>query len=221
MKQNTSKIARYSPLFFIRCCVQYFVGWLLHNANRDIPFLAKSQFYELKTRLLKKYATKVGTDIQHIKKDCWSCDSTGVFKSEWKMPEPCWSCYGTGVYEEFWTRLDKYKLGKWYFHNPVERMYKYEPLFEGESLPIIEGYIHHKAPKYRLGKECALWLFLLFDRKSFWKELGRTGSPTHKRTPLVIVDNAIFVFRHFDWRDYFPKKKPKYNFDYDSDELPF
>ena len=189
--------------------VKYIIGWLLHYANRDIPFLARSQFYKLKTRLLLKYATKTGTDIQHIKKECYHCGGTGTFKCDWKLPEPCWRCMGSGVYDEFWSRLDKYNLGKWYFHNPVEIMYVYEPLFEGEALPMIEGYIHHKTPKYRLGKECALWLFLLFDRKSFRKELGRTGSPTNKRTPLVIISNAIFVLRRFNWRNYLPKKKPE------------
>ena len=56
---------------------------------------------------------------------------------------------------------------------------------------------------------------------NYFEGIGANWSPTHKRTPLVIIGNAIFVFRHFDWRDYLPKKKPKYDFEYDSDELPF
>ena len=206
-------------MHYTQCCVQFMIGWLLHKANRDVPLLYKDRFYRIKHQILIKYGTKIGQEIQHIKKECWACDGSGIFKCEWKEPESCWSCRGTGVYEEFWSRLDKYKLGNWYFHNPIERLYKYEPLFEGEALPIIEGYIRHVKPKYRIGTECALWLFLFYDRETFWKFFGRIGYPSNKRTPLVIIGNLIFVSRNFDLRDYLPTKNTKY--EYETDDLPF
>jgi hypothetical protein len=176
--------------------IKYILGCLLHYANRYISFPnQREEFYKLKTKLLHKYGTKITTEIQHIKKECYQCDGTGIFKCNWKNDEPCWRC-SKGVYKEFWTRLDKYKLGKFYFHNPVERMYHYAPLFEGEALPIIEGYIEHKTPKYRIGRECLLWLFLLFAPKIFIKEICTIGSPHNKWTPLVILGNIIFNIRH-------------------------
>ncbi|WP_291726149.1 hypothetical protein [Bernardetia sp.] len=201
----------------------HILGYLFHYANRDIPLIAKQEFYELKQKLLKKYGTKVGQDIQHIKKDCYSCDATGWFSNEWKE-EPCWNCMGTGVYEEFWTKLDKYKLGKFTFHNPVERIYKHSKSFSEEIKPNIEGYISHKRPKYRVGTECAWWLFLFFDRKTFLKRFGKTGYPSHKRTPLVFLGNLIFRIRCFRWRDLFPKKVSQNSYSdlyYTDEELPF
>lgn len=204
--------------------IGYFLGFLLHYANRDIPFTRKDEFYKIKNRILKRYGNLLGIDIQHIRKDCYSCDSTGIFRSEWKQPERCWSCGGTGVYQEFWTRLEKYKVGKWYFHNPIERIYSYYPLFEGESNPLIEGFIHHKTPKYRFGTECALWLFVFFDFKTFWNKLGKSGYPNNKRTPLVFISNLFWIFRNFRFTDLLPKREViKYEI-YDEDDhenLPF
>jgi len=220
MSEKVSNEAE-NPAFNKGAVMYSTLGMLLHLSNRDIPFLAKEQFYAMKKRILKKYGSFIGYEIQHIKKECYSCDSTGVFKCDWKMPEKCWACCGSGVYQEFWTRLEKYKLGKYYFHNLVKRQYNYEPLFEGEALPIIEGYISHKSPKYRLGREAALWLFLFFDRKTFVKEIARVGCPTHKRTPLVIIGNLMWLVRNFDIKDCLPKKKVKYDYSYDADELPF
>ena len=179
--------------------IKYMLGLLLHYANRGVPTLTRSKFYELKTLILKKHGKFIRQEIQHIKEECWSCDGTGVFKSSWKLPEPCWNCYD-GVYKEFWTRLDKYKISKWEFHIPIERMIGYSPLNEGESLPMIEGYINHKTPKYHLNRECCLWLYLFFDIKSFWKEFVSLGCTSHKRTPLVFLSTLAFRLKHFNWK---------------------
>lgn len=139
---------------------KYIIGFLLQLANRDVDLVTKDKFYPLKQSLLKKYGKRIGEEIQHIKKECYSCDGTGIFSCDWKQPEKCWSCCGSGIFEQYWTRLERYKIGKWYFHNPTKKQFFYDPLFEGVSLPVIQGYIHHKKPKYRLGREAMLISYL-------------------------------------------------------------
>ena len=199
------KLIKYSLSDVIKYTIRHIVGWLLHYANKD----GDKQFYGLKNRLLHSYGVKVGVEMQHIKKKCWSCHETGVFTRVLEcgdmMPVPCWRCYATGIYEEFWVRLDKYKIGKWYFHIPIERMNAYKHQKEGKELPIIEGYIRHKRPKHEISRECVLWLYLLFDRKIFWYELGHYR---HRkiRTPLLLLNNTVFVIQRLQ---------------IDNDELPF
>ena len=185
--------------------------------------------------LLLMYGTNVGEEIQHIHKECHSCNGTGKFKSNWKPTETCWSCCGSGVYENYWTRLVKYKLGNYYFHNPINRQYTYEPLFEGKSLPVITGYIHHKAPKYRMGTEAMYWLFLIYDFKHFKKLFGMFGYKGNIRTPMVFFANISFHIRNDKWSiDIWTKEKgwiwnrKKDNHweqhgteSYDTDNLPF
>lgn len=195
------------------------LGYLLHLANRDIPFLHKSDFYMLKQNLLDKHGNFVGMEIQHIKKECFSCEN-GVYISDYKEDEECFKCGGTGVYEEFWSRLLKYELGGYYFHRPIEKMTNYDPLFEGISLPIIEGYIHHKSPKFRVGTEACMWLFLIYDRFAFKRIFGHYGFPNGKRTPLVFLANLYWHLRNFDWNIILNPRiiiRRKYN----DDNLPF
>lgn len=189
---------------------RYILGFLLHLANRDVDLITKDKFYPIKNRILLKYGTRVGEEIQHIRKECHSCDATGIYRSEYKPKETCWSCDGTGIYEQYWTRLDKYKLGKWYFHNPTKRQYEYEPLFEGVALPVIKGYIHHDRPKYRLGREAMLWLFLIYDRPAYKKMLGSVGYCGNIRTPLVLIHSIAFKIKQFDWEDFKDELKTKF-----------
>lgn len=197
------------------------LGWLLHLANRDMKMSCKEQFYAVKKTLLIKYGTKLGEEIQHIRKECRSCDATGVFKCEWKQREVCFSCNGSGVYEEYWTRLDKYKLGNYSFHNPTKRQYVYNPLFEQIALPIIIGYINHKTPKYRIGTEAMYWLFFIYDFNHFKKMFGTLGYHGNIRTPMVFFANLFFNVRQwkFDWlwkkNNHEPEWMPNDN------ELPF
>jgi len=198
---------------------KYILGWLLHLANRDVSIYSKEQFYTIKKNLLTKYGTKLGEEIQHIRKECHSCNSTGIFRCTWKQKETCWSCNGTGIYQEYWTRLDKYKLGNYTFHNPTKRQHEYEPLFEQIALPVITGYIHHKSPKYRLGAEAMYWLFLIYDRKHFKKIFGMIGYPGNVRTPMVFFANISFKCKH-EWRiekGFWTRKEE----DLDIGDLPF
>ena len=198
---------------------KYILGWLLHLANRDVKIYCKEQFYAIKKNLLTKYGTKLGEEIQHIRKECYSCDGTGRYKCDWKLTESCWSCAGTGVYEQYWTRLDKYKFGGYTFHNPTKKQYDYQPLFEGEALPVITGYIHHKTPKYRMADEALYWLLLIYDRKTLKKLIGSIGYVKNIRTPMVFLASIIFNIRHEKWKKE-PDWKTERVFD-DVNELPF
>lgn len=199
--------------------MNFILGYILHLANRDIPFLHKEKFYAIKNKLLKKHGTFICNEIQHIKKECNACHATGIYKCSYKLKETCWCCNGTGTYLEFWVRLEKYKLGNFYFHNPIKKSNTI--LFEGVS-KHIEGYIEHKAPKYRLGKEASLWLFLFFDFETFKSVISIYGYPSKKRTPLVFLGNLIWKIRGFDIKKLIPKKKEKYFYKIDDgSDLPF
>lgn len=206
--------------------IKKLIGILLHYANRDIPYFSKNEFYEIKKNLLLKYGVMIGTEIQHIKSKCYSCNGTGVFHSFYKLPETCFKCGGSGVYKEFWTVLYKYKIDKWEFFIPYKRMDHYEPLFDGKIYPIIEGYINHETPKNRIGRECALWLLLIYNRKSFFNELGRIGFPDTRKTPLIIISNLLFRIKHFRFNKIIRTRRKLENviytdIDTDYDEIPF
>lgn len=177
------------------------LGYLLHHANSDISYLTKSNFYAIKNYILQKYGLRTTTDIQHIRKECYTCEGTGSYTCSYKLPEKCWDCYGTGVYEEYWAVLDVYTLGKYHFHLPVKKVLKSLMFFTN-----IEGYIHHRPSKNNLGRECMLWLYLFYDFDSFKTEFGKNKS-LHSRTPLLLVENIYYNFR---LKNLFTKKnRPK------------
>ncbi|MEC7753800.1 MAG: hypothetical protein VYB44_07205 [Bacteroidota bacterium] len=198
------------------------IGEILHLANRDIPEKYKTQFYKIKNKLVDKYGVKVGQDIQHIKQQCWSCRD-GVFHSDWKEPETCWSCGGTGIYREEWNRLDKYQVGRHFFHQPIERMFIYDPLFDGEAKPIIQGYIRHQKPKYRIGLEMAYWLLLIYG----YKPKLRGFATSKPRTPLLLLVSIRWKIRMLKARIkklsimYSESGGNKIDHAYDLTDLPF
>jgi ribosomal protein S27AE len=213
---------------FFKSCFTTVLGKLLHLANRNVSFISREGFYNLKKNLLQKYGTFDSIEMQHVKKECYSCKN-GVFISKWKEPQTCWACCGTSIYTEFWTRLEKHKLGNYYFHNPTERFlgHQYKPI-EGDKTALIEGLIEHSKPKYNLAREATLWLYLFFDFKLFKKEIRSIKCLSGVRTPLVLLGNMIFSFRHFEFKKLVPKiNKRKANLScnnancFESDELPF
>lgn len=212
--QETSD-KRQNPLDLLVICL----AKLLHYANRRPPTLREQEFYAIKEKILLRHGRKIGYDVQHIRKDCYSCDEAGMFRCDWKMPEPCWNCGGTGVYDEFWTLLEKYQLGKYTFHRPVSKVYE-NPGYQ--TFGKIEGYIRHDTPGYYISAECAFWLFLIYDRKTFFSYIGKVGFPSRKFTPMVIISTVIQELRQFRFRDLLPRKEKtyEYEFEYD-DDLPF
>lgn len=180
----------------------FVLGELLHLANCNPPTGWRHEFYLLKDTLLNRYATYVGRDLQHIRKECYGCNGSGkhqeehfVFGQIWYTSSPCSRCGTTGVYEEFWVNLKRYRLGRHEFHCPLDRFCKEADAGIG-YLAVIDGYIRHPSPKYYLYAEAAFWLALLFDRPLFLRRFGRSGYPSRKFTPMVILSTWLFGICH-------------------------
>jgi hypothetical protein len=155
------------------------LGWLLHNANASPPSSHRDAFYALKDRLLRRYGSRTGADIQHIRRPCWD--------------GPCDRCSHTGIWSEFWVHLERWQLGAYPFHRPHRRTST--PPF----VPVtITGSIRHADPG-PLASECALWLALCFDRPLFLQLL--TGSMVIRWTawPLTLLQQAGYRLRR-TWR---------------------
>ena len=169
------------------------LGLLLHVANTRPPWIGRDRFYALKDALLKRYGTHTGTVVQHIIKECFSCDGTGL----WRGQDTCWKCNGSGIFDEFWTVLDCHELGGYRFHSPRGSRQRALTSLQGVQVPceVIEGYIRHTYYSHHLSSECRFWLYLIFDRKSFWQEFGRWGAGSKPRTPLVVLSTWFFNVR--------------------------
>ena len=147
------------------------LGKILFIANSNPGALAcKSYFYPVKYKLLKLYGDRISTDVQYIKKSCYKC-SNGRYIEIWgnsgkviKNVE-CFYCHGSGIYQEFTAFLDKYKLGKNYFHIPVKKIDGDHRWMIDKLGNIIEGHIKHKKVNKKHSIEAILWLWLLYDRK--------------------------------------------------------
>jgi len=141
------------------------LGWVLHIANTRPHVIRDKEFYELKTRLLKRWGEPDGLDLQHIYKPCFTCDGTGKYGRQ-----ECRKCWGTGAYQEFWTLLQRYKLGGYAFHHPLDRAFR-----KPGARVTIEGYIHHEHLGGHKATEVNYWLFFFFAPRVFWRTIGRVG----------------------------------------------
>ncbi|MFH1984819.1 MAG: hypothetical protein ABIL58_23505 [Pseudomonadota bacterium] len=188
------------------------IGRLLHAANTSPPCLARGEFYAMKDRILARFGTLAGHNIQHIKYDCWGCKGTGVFIGFWHSddedygekwiecePMKCQKCGGTGVFAEIWVLLEVHNLGGHRFHRPVFRTRDPQhPGFNGRALgPIfdggqfIEGKIELKPHRHHV--EACYWLALFFDRPLFGTIWGRTKHEV--ATPLARLSGKVFGAR--------------------------
>jgi hypothetical protein len=157
------------------------VGWLLHQVNARPPAMARTEFYRLKVRLCKEYGYWERAELQHVVKECWGCREDTYIKG-------CRHCLiegvRPGVYREFWSRLERWNVGGFPFHEPTQR-YERKPEWHGVE---IEGLIEHEG-KFVLSRECWLWLALLFDRAEFWR-CFRGGSTVAGLMPLLFIQRT-------------------------------
>lgn len=137
---------------------------LLHICNSEpYCFGSKDEFYALKSRLLERYGTPDGYDVQHIPgKPCWSCEGTGGLYE----PCGCYKCGGSGWFKHpVWISLKRHRFGRFVFHTPENRSYvKPKP-----DVTNIEGYVKHACYSRRQVQWAALVLSLLFARQVFWR----------------------------------------------------
>lgn len=174
------------------------IARLLWMANTRPPAVHRREFYDLKDRLLHRYAIAVGEDIQRIRKVCWDCDGSGVVNGRWISEAAAYSlaecdrCDGTGIYNTIYVALKRWDFAGYVFHQPQCRLYKLRP---GDQV-AIEGYVQHANLKGHRAKEAQLWLALLCDRRLFWRMLTRGGCALGwYGLPMCNVQRAVYVMR--------------------------
>lgn len=165
------------------------LGFILHVANTSPPIgLLKDRFYAMKQRILELFGTLDGHDIQYITKRCW-----GSYGYAGCQGEDCPKCGGSGIYNFFWVKLERWQLGSYTFHRPIDRR---------QSNPwgkvTIEGLIEHRRYSGWWANEAQLWLALFFDRSlfrdMFWYRLGRPCA--FWLPPLVFLSKLRYDWRH-------------------------
>lgn len=154
---------------------------LLDAANDSPPVLARREFYALKERLLRRYATPDGIDVQHIKDECYECSG--------REKPGCYRCVN-GVYRERFVALNRWRWGKHSFHTFKER------LSSPPTLPTIHGFVRHgKRLPGHWPTEAFYWLALVCgDWKAFASEFGRCWH-YKPRSPLVLLGTLTCEFK--------------------------
>jgi len=165
--------------------VKRLVAWLLHIANRHPPYLHRTEFYELKDRILKRHGSIVAYDTQHIVNECWGYYDAGSCQGA-----ACRKCGGSGVFQEKWVALERWHFGRYTFHRPWTVVYVKPALAAS-----IEGRIQHGGDA-RDSMEAAMWLALLVDRPLFRALFFRHGrSLTPGPRPLLVLSAWIYELR--------------------------
>lgn len=157
------------------------LAWLLHYANARPPVFSRD-FYDLKTRLLHRFAEFRGHEIQEILKECWGGYHTGCGPK-------CTRCGGTGVFDLFWVRLERWQWGRYVFHCPAGRT-----CIKPASVQI-RGRIEHA--KYgRASNEALLWLYLLTGEwRLLWRSLPSSRMSGRYAWPMLTLQRVIFPVR--------------------------
>lgn len=126
-------------------------------------------FYPLKTRLLKRFAVRVGNDKQVIKLKCYCGD--GIWRGiEGTAPsqywETCRKCDGTGIYS---TR--KILLSRWQMRTG-EVFHCYEgnwPLGRHvDAVETIHGVVKHDPVDEKVGQRAFLRLLIRYEPQEWW-----------------------------------------------------
>lgn len=171
------------------------LGKPLSIVNSAPPWFLRDEFYRVKDRILKLCGRKVGEDLQHIYKECWHCNRWDCYNCE-ALDGKCCKCLDTGIYRQFWSRLAIYRVGRYRFHLPIEKLY------EKPSEPVtITDYIkHEERGTYEQRCELALWLILFFDPLWLLKNLRKAAyHPTMAKYPMCALLTAIGWLR-MKWR---------------------
>ena len=147
---------------------------LLFFANALPPFRHREAFYRVKDRLCRRYGHFDGHDLQHLVQPCWGAPGDrdeGPARSH----AHCARCGGTGIYRERWVRLERWQVGPYLFHRPVEST-SLSPTqrYPHYGRPMIEGYVQHQRHGH-IHAEACLWLYLLCGEWRLWWQALTTG----------------------------------------------
>lgn len=183
---------------------QRVLACLLHYSNADPPHWRKA-FYDIKNRLLRRYGTFRGHELQEIRKECWGPREWDHGWCEWKYlgcaGKTCIACDGTGLFDIRWVRLERWEWCGYVFHRPDgDTRIQPNPENEGYKRRII-GRIEH--PEYgRKPREAVLWLLLLTGEwRRLWYALSTSRSCGRHLWPLLNVQAVTMEVSMFlSWR---------------------
>lgn len=170
------------------------LSWLLHHANK----LPDKHFYVIKDKILGKYGTHLGYDVQYIEgKKCFSCGGTGIhvycgWDGEVYDEDYCWNCHNGWYKKPVWNVLSQVQFGNYVFHQPFKRVY------EKPDIPIkfINGYIEHEPTKY--SRIALTILFLLFEKGYLKRWYNETGNGWRIKWyyPKNWIRNVIHIIKN-------------------------
>jgi hypothetical protein len=197
------------------------LSWLLHHANRTTK---AHEFYSIKDKILSRYGTQVGYDVQHIEgKKCFTCRGTGKY-DRWDQygiydPDWCWHCAGNGFYKDpQWICLSRIQFGKHIFHKPLKREKCVKNPFTDDSMgwlvsdrPVITGYVRHAETPFGIYALLALYLF--YNRK---------------QCKVEFINHVSTIIGRYKWKWHLFKMKfrrksfqPQYYLNDPESDLPF
>lgn len=171
------------------------VAWLLVHANAD-PGIASQRrdFYALKDRLLKRWGRVVGDDVQEIVDRCW-----GYYDDGRCLGRGCGKCGGSGVFSRRRVLLERWEIAGRVFHRPVGPYY-------GDRPADIQGRIVHEPWSHsRASVDARLWLALLFDRRSWWRQMRSSCVYGWQWRPMLALQAFVFNARAV----WFPRLVPR------------
>ena len=194
----------------------------------------KSAFYTLKNKMLDAFGHKVEFDLQIIKKQCYACNGTGVFKCNWKLNETCWGCLGSGIFKTKRVILQRFVLNANVFHQPIGELIgntvgvfngydewgkaklAFSP-FSGMFIDTIYGLVKHE-PIDANATFCFYYLLWNYDRVFFYKLISSdvnsySSKQKNKIKRLLQKNNPLKAFA-----DLFKVKKQEIE---QFDDLPF
>lgn len=140
-------------------------------ANSGI-YSGKQSFYsDVKPVILEKFAIFDGYDQQIIKKQCWSCNGTGIYThttyhypggNKTERTEPCYSCI-KGIYSTREFFLKRYILNEMVYHIPCD----FAPLV-GPIKNKVHGIIKHEAVDSQKAYRAYIILLFLYNKTKFY-----------------------------------------------------
>lgn len=169
---------------------QSIVATLLHYANSCPPHW-RSEFYALKSELMRRHGTFCGHDLQEIRKECWGPwerDDYGEYSPTKCLGENCPKCDGSGLFDVRWVRLERWEWCGFSFHCPSgDTRVPPEP---GTHI-AIHGLIAH--PNYgRASQEAALWLLLLCGEWTMlWRALRSSRACGWQPWPFLTFQQIV------------------------------
>ena len=161
---------------------------LFFKANAGSYELKQSFYKHIKHQVLEVYGIDDGFDLQVIKKTCYSCDGTGIFKHyHWEheerfliRKEGCYNCLN-GVYMTKEILLKRYLLNDHLYHVPVDMI---------RPMPVIresvKGLINHKKFERKEALEAYFKLLFMFNKLELYRYIKES-------TKRKIIKNGSWI----------------------------